>query len=437
MGVPKHEFDIDAHAQRHNRESRESGKLTWQAGLICFALFAAAPLFAVLTWQESYTWLAIRHYSIPIVFFEVVMITTAIAAGSRPDRIWSAATITNKLAFVLFMLAVIVSNSFIAGHRQLAIVGMCTTITHVVFFAVILERFRSDWRESRILAIWASAGGAAVYVIVVFALALSEQGNSRFNWDHFGPGVSNVRQLGYYGLAAAGLAAGLLAVARNRSERLASTVVLTLGIWCVLSSGGRAAAGALIALCSLTCVMSDGRNRTSFLVRSGLGFVVAAVASLAFAPNHNWGVASILGRLNPHQSIGTGFTSGRSAFWKETWSAILDRPLFGHGEQQFRFAVESARGVFNHPHNSVLQLLYEWGIVGTLSLAVLCIALLKDILPAVRTEPRLALPASAGACGLFAMSLLEGSLFHAYPIMIVLICSAIILSIKPKGHSNV
>ena len=57
------------------------------------------------------------------------------------------------------------------------------------------------------------------------------------------------------------------------------------------------------------------------------------------------------------------FSSGPLNFWAEAAELTAKRPLFGYGVNQFQYTSQIADGRFRHPHNFVMQVFFDWGIV--------------------------------------------------------------------------
>ena len=117
--------------------------------------------------------------------------------------------------------------------------------------------------------------------------------------------------------------------------------------------------------------------------------------------------------------------------WRQTAAALLDRPWFGHGQGQFRYQVPAALGIYNHPHNSMLQFAYDWGLVGVGALAAAITPLIQSFARKNGRDLRTALPAVGGVSGLGIMSLVEGSFYHAFPLMISVLCMAVAATTDP------
>jgi O-antigen ligase len=117
--------------------------------------------------------------------------------------------------------------------------------------------------------------------------------------------------------------------------------------------------------------------------------------------------------------------------WLATLDGIAASPWIGHGEDQF--VSERGAWFYNHPHNSVLQFLYQWGIIGTAFALTIVGPIIANYRKAARTFPEAALPAIGALTGLLLMSLLEGSLYHVFPLMVVIICLAVLASVQQDG----
>jgi O-antigen ligase len=127
-------------------------------------------------------------------------------------------------------------------------------------------------------------------------------------------------------------------------------------------------------------------------------------------------------------------SSGRLEMWQATLRAILSRPLFGYGEGQFGLVVAESNGL-NHPHNIVLQILLQWGLVGFICFSSLAALVAQRFLAAARTNPQ-TLPPVLVAAALLIMSLYEGSFYHPYPIMMIALATSFVLASARQGGAR-
>ena len=121
--------------------------------------------------------------------------------------------------------------------------------------------------------------------------------------------------------------------------------------------------------------------------------------------------------------------------WESTFQTFLQRPIFGFGESQFKVVVPAALNQYNHPHNSILQFMLQWGLVGVACLAVLTAPILWKVVQLSRQRPDESLPAFFVLAGLLIFSLYEGSLYHVYPVMMVVVALCFVLG-KSESRIN-
>ena len=87
------------------------------------------------------------------------------------------------------------------------------------------------------------------------------------------------------------------------------------------------------------------------------------VASLVFL-GLDGGLQHIAERFSKASSVGE-LIAGRPEIWRQTVHMITDNPWLGLGPEIFKYELNHP-GSFWHPHNVILQLWVESGIVGLL-----------------------------------------------------------------------
>ena len=98
--------------------------------------------------------------------------------------------------------------------------------------------------------------------------------------------------------------------------------------------------------------------------------------------------------------------SGRKVIWRLAAEQTVKHPLLGTGPMNF---AATYNRVGNHPHNSVLQLLAEWGIPATAALLIPCIVFLIAFAKAASVPGSGRQPSNeAIRCGLFAALMAGG-----------------------------
>ena len=105
--------------------------------------------------------------------------------------------------------------------------------------------------------------------------------------------------------------------------------------------------------------------------------------------------------------------TGRWDMWRDTLLAALnERPLIGHGRGSFEHDI---RHYSFHPHNLPVQLLYKWGLIGTMALFYLFLAGAKRARGWTESDGRLAMPALGAITLLFMLSGVDGPFFSPTP----------------------
>lgn len=394
----------------------------------CLALALVPPIFAAATFDLANAFNPLRQYSLPIVALEMFVIIAAIMSGFQPGSAFIRLSSTTKIAAVTLSFVAVLSTILAPVEPIRALLLFPMTVVHGIFALAIHDRFSGEWRSARMPLLWAGLIGMALFALVAMPISWLGHLNAEFDWRHFGAGVTHVRQVGYYGLSLSGIAAGFLIMNENQRHRTLLLVLLLLGFILTDFSGSRSAFGAVAVCCALLGLAMRERFWAFSLV-SGALFVLAIPISIVLAPHRDYGAGTIIARTIGLQLETGGFaeyTTGRWTIWVETFQRFLDRPWIGHGEGQARHGIDALYGGFNHPHNSLLQFLYQWGIIGTAAVLTLMAQALKHTRKALAFEPAIALPAIGVFWALAAMSIFDGSYYYPLPIMFSLLALALI-----------
>lgn len=190
-----------------------------------------------------------------------------------------------------------------------------------------------------------------------------------------------------------------------------------------------------------------------------LGFLVFIVISCYFLPNARYrivitGLATVLisfglayllalyGITNQYsgsmvermeKSDGASMvtdTSGRLTIWKNSVEVALERPLLGHGPDGFRYSkIERPHPGIYQPHNSVVQVLVEFGITGLVLVSLFLYQELRQFHGRLAGQ-RESSPVDTTAVLLFGLligflifSLVDGLFYHSVPLLIISVLS--------------
>ena len=148
-----------------------------------------------------------------------------------------------------------------------------------------------------------------------------------------------------------------------------------LVFWAVFICGGRA--GWIAMLASLTVFLFLMWQQQKFKLRWYQPIV--AISALALGPvlfGFAKGWAQFQERLNIVPES-TGFASGRMGIWQFALDHMNDNPLTGIGLGNFRNLPLPENGLVSnaHPHNFVLQIGLETGLLGSVTVSILLVIL--------------------------------------------------------------
>ena len=396
---------------------------------ISFALVAATPpIFAACTWNDGSApgiGIDLRLIGLPVLAVEIAFILLAFFDGWRVFHQARALSTITKLLLGCLICTALASAILAAPDPEGALLWTYISLVHLAFgFSVAWRIENADGLASKLIWPWVVAGcGAYAAIAAVYA---ARPHPARFDWEYFGLGVSNMRQIGFYCVVGAMAAIGCSAQARGAKAfgfTAASTAMLALACW----TGSR---GALLA-CLIgvgTLWMLAGRFRTPRAVALSI-FPLMAGATLSLllpVPASIFGVPRMLASIsNLHTN---DLTSGRFRMWVGAWHAFERRPFLGYGEGQFGRIVPQVQGIYLHPHNLILQLLFQWGVIGTATTAMIGVLVVRNLRTKDLTDERHILPAFLVLVALFGYSFYDGTLFHAYPTMMFAFALASVLT---------
>ncbi|WP_162806504.1 O-antigen ligase family protein [Sphingosinicella terrae] len=403
-------------------------------------LVALAPfLFALASWNPSgerrIGQALALGLSLPITLIELLVIVLALASGFEIRRTLGAMPAWAKLLLAT-LLAVAIGTALTAVIPARAWIRTAQLAIHLLFGLSAWHLFRTRWAGLASSAWWWITIGTCLYVAMVAAWVFAVHDEPRFDWKSFGLAVGHIRQTGFYSAAGAGAALGLAAIARSRSGYAlavaAATLLVALSCW----SGTRGSLFAVFAAFAAGLVFLPSMRNRRAVVALVIAHIGGALVSLLHqAPHAFYGLWRI-----SETAAATGadeLATGRLRMWAASFDAILERPLFGWGESQFLVAVPSW-GQFNHPHNILVQVLVQWGMVGFMCWLVLAGWLGWRFLAAARAGGPALVPPFLVAASLATMAMYEGALYHPYPFMMVVLALAFVLASPPpiqlRGH---
>ncbi|MHA6317010.1 O-antigen ligase family protein [Altererythrobacter sp. CAU 1778] len=401
------------------------------ARVAALAIMLAAPVFALLTLQIPEGFSRLLFFSLPVLAAAGVVSVSGILSGFNIRKAWTKMSRISRIGLAAFLASTIFANLTAVAAPQFARLYLFSTLLVALTGWIVWFMSTDRWRAARGPLLHAMWLGALLYICVLVPYAWVRAADPAFDWIAFGLAVTNLRQTAFYAIPLVTIAGGFAHFAATGRGRGTLYVAQAAGFGLAAFSGGRAAFAACLIAAGAGAVLAGGRRLRNLLLTT-LAATAGAAATIVLSPDGSTGWGRIFAK-GMTESKTQSVMSGREAFWAETATRIADHPWFGHGEGQFRHVVAVAEQSYNHPHNSVLQFLFQWGVVGTLAVALMLLPTLLALPAKLKAERRLAVPCISLVLAMAMMSMFEGSFFHVYPSLLTVICLAILASCAAKS----
>lgn len=225
---------------------------------------------------------------------------------------------------------------------------------------------------------------------------------------------------------------GLVVGSGTRGRRLLWLAVGAVTWGAALWSGGRAP---LVALAGGLVAWAFFRptDRKPLVIAASFQLIAGLALSAAFwTPRAELGWWHAFARTAAAAGSGgsvevkvSALTSTRSDFWRESAQHALTSPWIGHGPDAYRFLTPKLDG--QQPHNFVLQLWLDVGIIGALpALLLLANLLLRGWSRVRRDEVPAIAPWSALLTTLVLAGLLDGIFYHVLTLLPAMLAAAVV-----------
>ncbi len=401
---------------------------------LALIILAVVPaLFAGLTytyndqlqpfWQDIARW-----YSLPVMAAELVVILIALASGATLRGGLQA--IPNHLTFVLLALVVIAvgTAALVANAPLPAQIRTTAWIIHLAFGLAMADLVGRAYHLPIAQQIWRwLALGFIIYFIALLAFIVNIPDREKFDWGRFLFGVLNIRQLGFYSGVGFAVAIGVALTSKDARWRWGMMLIAAALIWISFWTGTRSSLVGVGFALLLGIVLVDSLRSIKAWALIGASLVLGFALAFVHPPEDPAFTVYRLYDSTLPKGEDADMTSGRLEMWKGTATAILERPVFGHGESQFATDIRKISLGYNHPHNAFLQMAYQWGIVGALAFFALLFVAWWRVVGVARALPELGIPSFLVLTSMFGMAMLEGSLYHTWPVMMMVFAIAIAL----------
>ena len=391
-----------------------SAQRNMAADLVLVVAFSLPILFAIFAFA---TVEAGGAMIVAVSFFELAVTLSVIA--KRGFR-WQALAGIPGWATALCIGVIAVASGtavFVSANPLISLVASAFSLLHVIYGLVLMSSMTISAEPSQRALALAFGLAMVAYLPLMILYFLIAGTPADGIWTDALPGFGNVRRLGAPLAAGAGAILGLMAFTpREQPRRYYGLAAAAIVLWGMLFwTGSRGAVCALVGAVLVTSFILPAATRMRFLRISFMTlFLGAALSFVHTPPDPNFGLFNAAERV-----AGDEPTGRRLDIWRDTAEAILQRPWFGHGAAQLREAVGDRPYEAIHPHNMVLQVLLDWGLVGGGAFLVLVGVMWIRAYASAWRGSGANLPLFLPLTALLALSLLDGVFFYPYPLLIV------------------
>lgn len=409
---------------------------TFEPWVFAACLIVLSPVVhTIMTWDNDGKLtngaFAIRHYSLPVIILELGVIWIAAKAGFQPTKSFMQLGKPVQCMLATWFMVALISACNRTDQLALSIIITARYAIHVFVLAATVFLIKvSDTFES---ALWIRAltiGACCHLLALVLFIALVPSPDS-FPWVYRLPSATNVRQIGNnLSLLAIAPIAGLLV--RDSGNKgwyfLAVALITAFVAW----TGTR---GGLLGLALGTCFAIMATPR--FTTLRNLGMLIAScttgllISMAAFHPAPQFGLFRMVATISTDDA-----SSGRVLMWINTLTEIATSPFFGSGSGRFRENMLKYGFENNHPHNFVLQYIYDWGIIGGAAALIALTWLGLRLFQFKNQVSTIRFLSLAGFTGTLSIAMIEGTLFHPLPMLIGSALIAPALGLVKKKHDE-
>ena len=376
-----------------------------------------------------------RFWLIPQLF-EIATIVFALSKGWSPTAEFRSVNLPVKLLVLLWAINLAIATAM-AEQPQTAVLSAINWMIHGLFALSIWHLFKG-WAANSANGIAATLPvGSATFGLLIIGFVSLVGISSDYNWIFSLPGFTNIRHSGYFLMPAIALSTWMIFSSSGRAKYI-HTFLLAMNfgfaIW-IGSRGPLIVYGVLLIPAMLLFV--HVYPRAKFV--SGMSITAALLAGILMSqtiPVPNYNNFNALARFWNADASVDSFSSGRTELWRDTLKAISQQPFLGHGGNQFRQQIPAARNSSNHPHNSILQFTYEWGLFGALAMCGIIALGVAAMLRATMRDPERNLGLFFAGSSILLFSLIDGLLYYNLPIMLFLVCVAGMLVQGQSRHQN-
>ena len=378
---------------------------------------------------------ASRIFWIPSLVVEMLIFVVAVLNGLNISQLINKLPVIAKILLSSWFLALL-GSTFLADVAPIvAYRGAAFWFVHLLFLAAAahLIRITGITGAPRLeLFVLVLSGISAFAGLCLFLLVMIIGINSGFEWNLHLPGYANLRHTGYFFGPAIAVGIAYLAIRPSRFT-LVHIALLAANTAFALWLGSRGPVFAIAVGLAVGTLFFAKMRDLLFWKRTMIGLGVGTFLSLVLPIPQN----SHFGAIQRFWAVDVDsgrFSSGRIEFWMEAISLIEKKPFFGYGAHQYQFVSELAGGTYKHPHNSIVQFVFDWGFIGGALFILLLAYTAFMAFFRSNSSTDIKLLSAMGLTTIFAYSLVDGVLFYSYPIALFIVL--LLLPIFDRRNEN-
>jgi len=387
-------------------------------------IIALIPFLNLYAWENFDLFNSALSHRIWIIWCEILIIALLITTTNF--NISNDIKKNPKLLTPIFLfLACGFISCLFAQNSYASLVRHTEICLHFLLIYLLSHHIKSDKQRAIIIV---GLIAAFLYTVFHFSLLRLAVGGIEYNWVKHIPFFSNIRHWGYLQVLVLPLSYFFITNPAPRAK-LAGYSLFTI-IWVsIIWSGGRGPLIASLIGCFAISPILFKLSKKQTLITVAL-FLLALFISLKFEANHS--SLSISRLFFVPQVISeskldlNATSSGRLGIYKDALSELIDvSPLFGMGADNYRYSLKQQHIIPTHPHSSIIQLTYEYGIIGLILTLYFILQLTQKGLTLNNNIQKASFICLI--CSLI-LSLVDGNYYHSVSIFNIIILISIITS---------
>lgn len=390
----------------------------WQFSLLILASVSFVETFMTWTWGNGLSLLNynLRHWS--LVVFTAELAVFAVLTLRLQGQL-AGPTLNRKMVWLLSATLIFATISTLANVPTLG-TSYLAIVRYALHFAVAWQLFRAlslgDGIDVQTWLAWISWGALAYTgALTLFVLTVRDPAN--FNWAELVPTGTNIRQIGDK-LALFALAPLALIIFANGKTRWTHFAIAVAIVAFVSWSGTRAALVGIFGALLVATVFTWKVLPKLGLLYANLSVAAGMAISLLFpTPSPLYGLIRMARAVSEDE-----ISAGRNGIWYFAIEKVGEKPWIGHGSGTFRELVQTETGYrLNHPHNFILQYLFDWGLLGGGMMLIILAWVGWTLVRMTSVAPLGRFAALAGFAGICAIGMIDGVFYYPMPIVIAIL----------------